>query len=174
VVGDSIAFKGPSLPEREAGFSPHVGFMKDKLSISAQFDYHGHFFNQWGGERDRCVGGNCRAVNDPKAPLADQAAAVAVTSPALGNTYWGYLVPNDYIRFREFSVAYTVPEAVTRRIRFSRGTLVFSGRNLGVPWTRYPGIDPESNGLAALGFGNQDNWSPPPIRYFITRLNLTY
>ena len=48
--------------------------------------------------------------------------------------------------------------------------LVLSGRNLGVPWTKFPGIDPEMNGAA----GNNANWSPPPIRYFIAKVNVAF
>ena len=169
-VGDSTQFRGASLPEREAGLLGTLGFFEDRLSVSAQLDYRGHFYNEWGGERDRCVGGNCRAVNVPDAPLADQAAAVAVGSPRLGQTQWGYFVENDFIRFRELSVSYRLPIEATRHVRAKNAVLVLSGRNLGVPWTKFPGIDPEMNGAA----GNNANWSPPPIRYFIAKVNVAF
>jgi len=169
-VGDSTQFKGSSLPEREAGLTTTLGLFDDKVSVSAQLDYRGHFYNEWGGERDRCVGGNCRAVNVPDAPLADQAAAVAVSSPRLGQTQWGYFVRNDFIRFRELSVAYRLPTNATRLLHAKNASLVLSGRNLGVPWTKFPGIDPEMNGAA----GNNANWSPPPIRYFIGKVNVSF
>ena len=41
------------------------------LSFNTLFDYRGNFYNQWGYQSQRCVSsGNCRAVNDPTAPLA--------------------------------------------------------------------------------------------------------
>ena len=58
------------------------------------------FYNNWGYQNQRCVStGNCRSVNDPTAPLADQAAAVMGGS-STRRTLWGFFVPNDFIRFR--------------------------------------------------------------------------
>ena len=65
--------------------------------VTTVFDYRGGFFNQWGFENQRCISGNCRAANDPKAPLADQAAAVT-TNSAAKRTVWGFFVPNDFMR----------------------------------------------------------------------------
>ena len=113
-------------------------------------------------------------MNDPTAPLADQAAAVAANSPSK-RTQWGLFVRNDFVRFREMSLAYTVPERFVRNARARSATLVVSGRNLGTPWTKYPGIDPEANSNAAnTGGGNNDFFSPPALRYWIVRLNLGF
>ena len=44
-------------------------------------DYRGDFYKRWQYEEWRCQSsGNCAAVNDPDAPLADQAAATAANS----------------------------------------------------------------------------------------------
>jgi hypothetical protein len=169
-VGPETQFRGASLPEREAGFTATLGLFQDQVTVSGQLDYRGDFYNEWGGERDRCVGGNCRAVNVLDAPLADQAAAVAVSSPSLGQTQWGYFVPNDFIRFRELSVGYRLPTNATRLLRAKNASVVLSARNLGVPWTKFPGVDPEMNGAA----GNNANWSPPPIRYLIGKVNVAF
>ncbi len=77
------AFRGPTLPEYEAGMTNTIGLFKNALRVSALFDYRGKFWNQWGYFNQRCVGtGNCREVNDPKAPLDRQAAAVGANSPS--------------------------------------------------------------------------------------------
>ncbi len=147
-----------------------------KLRVLTLFDYRGKFWNQWGYFNQRCVGtGNCREVNDPTVPIDDQAPAVAANSPSK-RTVWGVFVPNDFIRFRELSVTWAVPENLTASWLKSRNvTLVFSGRNLGVPWTKYPGLDPESNSsVANTGGGNNDFFSPPLLRYFITRVNIGF
>jgi hypothetical protein len=113
-------------------------------------------------------------VSTPDAPLADQAAAVATTSALLGNTVWGYFVPNDFVRFRELSVTATAPDALVRRsLRLQRASLTLSGRNLGLLYNRYPGIDPEINSAVAnVGGGNNDFFAAPPLRYWLVRVNL--
>jgi TonB-linked SusC/RagA family outer membrane protein len=168
------AFRGPTLPEYEAGLSSTLGLLSNSLRVSVLFDYRGGHWNQWGYFNQRCVGtGNCREVNDPKAPLDRQAAAVAANSPSK-RTQWGVFVPNDFIRFRELSVSYAVPERLSSTYFKSRNvSVVFSGRNLGVPWTRYPGLDPETNSSANnTGGGNNDFFSAPLLRYWIMRVNV--
>jgi TonB-linked SusC/RagA family outer membrane protein len=174
VVGDTAEFRGSTLPTREAGMTNTFGFFKDVLRVNAVLDYRGKFWNQWGFENQRCVSGNCRAVNDASAPLADQAAAVATTSARLGNTVWGFFRENDFVRFRELSVTATVPQRLAGRVRGVRNASVtLSGRNIGVLWTKFPGMDPETNWLVGnTGGGNSDQYASPPLRYWLLRLNL--
>jgi hypothetical protein len=68
-------------------------------------------------------------------------------------------------------VSYAIPERFAQMARARRATVVLSARNLGVPWTRFPGIDPEMNGTTQ---GNNANWSSPPLKYFIGRVNLSF
>ncbi|MCC6318699.1 MAG: SusC/RagA family TonB-linked outer membrane protein [Gemmatimonadaceae bacterium] len=169
-------YRGSTLPQREAGMNNTFGFFNNRLRVNALFDYRGQFWNQWGYFNQRCVGtGNCREVNDPKTPLEWQARAVAANSPSK-RTVWGTFVENDFIRFRELSVAYQVPERLTQQYLKSRNvSIVFSGRNLGVPWTKYPGIDPETNSsVQNTGGGNNDFFSTPLLRYWITRVNIGF
>src|SRR4029450_4503493 len=108
---------------------------------------------------------------DPGAPLADQAAATAANSSSK-RTIWGYYVPNDFLKLREISASYTFPESVAGRYLRSRVASVnVSARNLGYPWSKYPGIDPESNNsVANTGGGNRELTAGPPTRYFVTRV----
>jgi hypothetical protein len=172
VVGKDPAFKGSTLPTREGGLTNTFGFFGDKLQITTLFDYRGGFYNQWGFENQRCVSGNCRAVSDPKAPLADQAAAVTTTSALLGNSVWGYFVENDFIRFRELSFTLLVPDKYVSFAHGHNASLTLSGRNIGVLWTKYPGLDPEINSsVANTGGGNNDFFAAPPVRYWLLRFN---
>ncbi|MGQ0648460.1 MAG: SusC/RagA family TonB-linked outer membrane protein [Gemmatimonadaceae bacterium] len=173
VVGPDT-FRGPTLPEYEAGLTNTFGFFRDALRVTALFDYRGKFWNSWGYFNQRCVGtGNCREVNDPTTPLDRQAAAVAANSAA-ARSQWGVFVENDFIRFRELSFAYRLPERLAASYLKSRSvTLVLAGRNLGVPWTKYPGLDPEINSAAQnTGGGNNDFFSPPLLRYWVGRVNI--
>jgi TonB-linked SusC/RagA family outer membrane protein len=175
VVSDTALYRGPTLPEKQAGLTSSLGFFKNTLRLSTLFDYRGGFYNQWGYQNQRCVGtGNCRAVNDPTAPLDDQAAAVAANSPSK-RSLWGLFVPNDFIRFREMSLSYTVPARFASYARTTSATIILSGRNIGTPWTKYPGIDPEANSsVGNTGGGNNDFFSPPALRYWLVRVNLGF
>jgi TonB-linked SusC/RagA family outer membrane protein len=169
-------FRGSTLPELEAGFSNTFGLLNNTFQVTALFDYRGSFYKRWRSEEWRCQSSsNCRAVNDPATPLDEQAAAVAANSSAK-RSLWGYFVPNDFIKFRELSVSYSVPQRlVGQYLRARSATVVLSGRNLGYPWTKYPGLDPETNWVVGnTGGDNQDLTAQPPMRYFLARVNLGF
>lgn len=176
IVVGADAYRGPTLPEYEAGLTSTFGFFRDALRISALFDYRGKYWNQWGYFNQRCVStGNCREVNDPSTPLDRQAAAVAANS-ASQRSQWGVFVPNDFVRFRELTFAYRLPERLAATYAKARSvTFVLAGRNLGTPWTKYPGLDPETNSSANnTGGGNNDFFSPPLLRYWVGRVNVAF
>jgi TonB-linked SusC/RagA family outer membrane protein len=171
------AYRGSTLPEYEAGLSNTLGLLNGALNVTALFDYRGNFWNSYTIGSNRAVSaGNAPEVNVPGWGLADQAAAVAAGTAALGNTRWGIFKPNDFVRLRELSLSYRIPDRLVQRYARVRGAqLVFSGRNLGVLWTKYPGIDPEANrSVNNTGGGNDDLGTPPVIRYWITRINLNF
>lgn len=171
------SFRGPTLPEYEAGFSNTFGFLKGRINVNTLIDYRGKHWNSYGIGVNRCVtAGNCPTVNVPGSSLEDQAAAVAASSGTLRNTRWGIFQPNDFIKLREISVSANVPESyVGRYLRGRTAQIVFSGRNLATLWTKYPGIDPEANrSVSNLAGGNDDLGTPPAIRTFNVRLNLGF
>ena len=175
-VTQAQEFRGSTLPELEAGFSNTFGFLNNALQITTLFDYRGRFYKRWRSEEWRCQSSlNCRAVNDPTTPLDEQAAAAAANS-ATKRTLWGYFVPNDFLKFRELSVSYAVPDRfVGRYLRGRSATVVLSGRNLGYPWTKYPGLDPETNWVVSnVGGDNQDLTAQPPMTYWLARINLGF
>lgn len=171
------AYRGSTLPEYEGGLSNTFGFLNGALQFNTLIDYRGKFWNSYTIGSNRAVSaGNAPEVNVPGWSLADQAAAVAAGSAALRNTRWGIFKPNDFVRLRELSLSYKLPDHFVQRYARAKGAqLVFSGRNLGVIWTKYPGIDPEANrSITNVGGGNDDLGTPPAIRYWITRVNLNF
>jgi len=176
-LASADAFRGSTLPEYEAGLSNTFGLLGGALTFNTLFDYRGKFWNSYTIGSNRGVSaGNAPEVNVPFWGLGDQAAAVAAGSSSLRNTRWGIFKPNDFIRLRELSLSYRIPDRFVQRYARAKGAqLVLSGRNLGVLWTKYPGIDPEANrSVANTGGGNDDLGTPPVIRYWITRINLNF
>jgi hypothetical protein len=74
------------------------------------------------------------------------------------------------------SATYTLPADLSRRwLRSRTASINFAARNLGYPWSKYPGIDPESNNsVANTGGGNSELTAQPPLRYFISRVNIQF
>lgn len=173
---DKSCFKGSTLPLYEAGFGNTFGFFNNRFQVSTLFDYRGKFYKRFQYEEWRCQSSsNCQAVNTKDAPLADQAAAAAALSSSK-RTIWGYYVPNDFIKFREASFSYNLPDRIVNRYLRGRATnIVVSGRNLGYLWSKYPGVDPESNNsVANTGGGNSELTAQPPIRYWVGRINFAF
>ncbi|MBL8962237.1 MAG: hypothetical protein JNJ98_20410 [Gemmatimonadetes bacterium] len=54
-------------------------------------------------------------------------------------------------------------------MRAQNAMLVVAGRNLLMVNSKYPGLDPEAGGQFS-----EVNWQPPPLRYFISRITLTF
>ena len=167
-VGADWAYIGPVLPTKEAQLSSTFGFFNQRLMFTTLFDYRGGNYHQFGGGSDRCNGGSAREANDPTAPLDLQAACIARTNSSLGSTLWGYIKPADFIKLREASLTAPIPPAWAQRVRLRNGTVSLTARNLNTLWTKYPGLDPEAGGQF------NDNWTVPPLRYFLMRLNLTF
>ena len=96
---------------------------------------------------------------------------VAVRSS--GTIQDGYIEDARFIRFRELGATYSLsPTAATRFLRADRVSLSLSARNL-TRWTRYLGIDPESN-YNTTGDVPQDLVTPPPPTIFQVRLNVGF
>lgn len=167
-VGTDWQYIGPVLPTKEAQLSSTFSFLNRRLMLTTLFDYRGGNYHQFGGGSDRCNGGSAREANDPSAPLDLQAACIARTNSTLGSTLWGYIKPADFIKLREASLTAPLPPLIAQRLRVRSGTISFTGRNLSTLWTKYPGLDPEAGGQF------NDNWTVPPLRYFLARINLTF
>lgn len=174
-VADSATFVGYSTPRYEAVLSSGLDLFNRVLHINALFDYKGGNKLLNGTERIRCQSrNNCRGAFDSTASLFQQARAVAVRETA-ARTQYGYFEDASFVRFRELSVSYVVPQRLARRLGGATSTsLTFAARNLHV-WTNYTGIDPESNADAGSTANlASDFQTVPPPTYFILRLNLGF
>lgn len=148
-----------------------------KLRISASFDYKGGNMTPDGATSFLCQQyPACPETSNPDVELWKQARAAAYRfGTALNGTTTtsdaGYLMNGQFWRFREFSATWTLPNMAQRWLRSNNTSLTFSARNLH-HWTKYTGVDPESN----YGSGDEQNdfnTASPPT-YFTFRLNLHY
>ncbi|HYU30371.1 MAG TPA: SusC/RagA family TonB-linked outer membrane protein [Gemmatimonadales bacterium] len=109
-------------------------------------------------------------------PTAGQPAFITDTtgSPMTVNEVQdAYIQDGTFIRLRELSVSYTMPQRWARLLRATTASVTLAGQNLAV-WTKYEGYDPEvvSNALAL--FNRDDFFTQPPVRRYVIRMNVTF
>jgi TonB-linked SusC/RagA family outer membrane protein len=151
-------YMGPSVPTRELGFSTTVTVF-ERLRFYGLLDHKGgHYqFNVKDWRRDR-AGLTWETVN----PEADPD-EVAVRRLASQN--YLHIQPADFVKLRELSVSYDVPERLLGGVADAL-TVTFAGRNLRT-WTDYGGADPEVNfNGGSATFNRNDSWTVPNTRRY--------
>ncbi len=173
-VGPTAVFLGSSIPKTTLTLNAGVMIFNKRVRLGGQVDYRGDWKAYNLTERFRCVGVgfNCSAVNNPKAPLAEQARAVAAGSSRYGFTQAGYIVDGTFLKLREASLTYYAPDVWARALRATGMQISLTGRNL-LKWTNYDGIDPELNGNGQSDLAN-DFLTAPPVRTLAVRVSLDF
>jgi hypothetical protein len=168
VTSDTAMFGGSSVPTRTFSISPKLTVLGGSLVFAGLVDHRAGFINLEVNGWFQCVStGNCRALNDPTAPLIDQARAIAG-----GKAIGAYFEDASFWKLRELSVTYNLPQRLYRQIGAHSANIRITGRNLGL-WTNYSSWDPElatqGNDAAVYNFSQI---APP--RVFTARLNLGF
>ena len=169
VVTDTAVFIGATIPVRTISLSNSFGLFKDRLRISTLLDYRAGFVSHNVNGLFQCAfRQNCAALHVQGYDLLEQAKAVA------GPRAFGAYGENaDFLRFREFSVQYTLPRAITSLLRTRGATAQFTGRNLGI-WTKeFTSWDPENVTSGSDG-PNYNFVQQAQPRQFLFRVNLNY
>jgi TonB-linked SusC/RagA family outer membrane protein len=166
-------FLGSSLPTRQGSLSGDLTLFKF-LRFSTLFEYRGGNKLYNSSEQFRCLPFVlvCRGLNDKNASVTERANAVA-DYMSNGDFFGGYIEDASFVKWRELSLTINAPARYARMARANTLSLTFAGRNLGT-WTKYGGLDPEVNVLGQDNLGQGDFLTQPQVRYFITRLNLTF
>lgn len=172
---------GTGVPSAIISIQNGFDLFNRRIRVSSLFDYKGGYSTQDGANNFQCNSppASCRETQDPTAPLALQARAIAKSRGSTLNrqnykTGAGYFINGQFWRFRELSATAFLPDRVNRLLRSTGGSsLVFSARNLHM-WSNFTGVDPETNdGLNGSETQFEFQSAPPPT-YFALRLNLKY
>ncbi len=175
-----LRYLGPSQPTREISLANTVTLFKN-VRLYAYLDYKGggYLFDGIKYVNDR-LDLNTYAVNDPNGDAVQkQVLESGATKPDI--------VRSDFIKLRELSIGYTLPRALTSRLRGTTATVNLAARNLAL-WKLkgYPGIDPEVEFYSGVGatpgtaatptaiFDRTDYASIPMLRRLVTSINLTF
>ena len=176
VVLDTAKYLGPSAPTREIGFSNTITFFRN-FRLYGLLDYKGghKLFNL--KERNRCqtANDNCAVVNNPRARFPQTAQDTLLNKELLvwRSVPGAFIEDADFIKLREISLSYSMPQALIQRLGPSSATFTIAGRNLGL-WSDYSGFDPEVSSYGGRNFVRVDAYAPPMTRRFVGTVNLTF
>ncbi len=170
-VGDTAVYVGPSQPKFNLSIRNSVGFLENRVRLSADMQYV-HGFLQLNAYRAQNA--NTLPVGQlsgsPLAALAYYAAVGPTFAPV---TYWGFYETSNVLRLTSLSASYTLTPRMAQLVRAQSATVYVLGNNLGL-WSNYKGLDPDVN--SALPSGNQvyNGNSLPQPKMWTFRVNLTY
>lgn len=154
-----------------------IGSVSNDFSFAKQFRLHAlvdfkngnHVYNANDAIRCTALVGVplCRQNYFPDEATPIQLAEMTGTAVALGmQDEW--FQPGSFAKLREVSLTYTVPQRLLRG--FSRASVTLAGRELHT-WTRYKGIDPESQDNNSA---THDQAVIPPLTRILATINVTF
>jgi len=177
-VDTGVVYAGYPSPRDLVSLQSGFDLFKRKLRVTFLLDYKGGFNLLNNSSSFICQQSPkaCQEDQDASMPLWRQARAVATNYGTVVNgtrftTAYGYYESGQFWRLREASAQLQLPSALSERIRARDANIVVAGRNLHT-WTKYTGVDPESN--YSTGDTPTDFITQPPKTYFTVRLNLHY
>jgi TonB-linked SusC/RagA family outer membrane protein len=172
-VADSAIFRGYSQPRLELSLVSGIDLFNRRLRIQGLVDHKGGYKVLNSEQQFLCQQAvSCLETSTLNPPLYRQARAVAQRFKTPVTTLDGYIEDNSFIRFRELSVTYTLPDRWARQLVRAKGaTIVGAARNLAV-WSDWTGVDPEQN--YSQGDTQATLLTAGPPRYFTVRVNLRY
>jgi TonB-linked SusC/RagA family outer membrane protein len=170
-LSDTAEFIGNILPKWEMSVIPQITLFR-YVQVTANINHRGDFWqnNSTLGFRAGSSFRNADAAFNPQASLFEQARAISW----LMGTRAAYFEKADFTRLRELNIRLTAPKSWTDRLNLQALSLDVAGRNLGL-WTKFTGFDPEVNfGGQGQNFGVADFLTQPPVRQWVSRVNITF
>ena len=166
----SPVFRGRADPKIEGAFTNSVRVF-NRLSLQAVVDFkQGNRLwnvNRWA----RCVFD--LACEENVSPQKFDPRLVAEYQLGGGVDYiWNTIEDASYVKLREVSATYTLPDGFARRLGAHGAQFSIAGRNLHT-WTKYTGLDPEGAVLSHHNLQEEDN-TVPPLTQLITTFKLTF
>jgi TonB-linked SusC/RagA family outer membrane protein len=173
-------FVGSPLPKYFGGFTNTFSYGPFSLNV---------FFNFAGGNK---LYNAMRNLNARAVPFNQQLAEVAdfwtednpsntVPRPSQGGnttflatrTSTRYLEDAKYLRLKNLSLSYTLPQKLLTKINSSSAVITVNATNL-VTFTKYKGLDPEALSTSSLLSGGIDYTPYPSTRFYSLSLQISF
>ena len=173
-AGADRVFAGSIDPKWFGAISSELGFRR--VSLNAMMDYQGGNkkmdFSHWWDTRVRSGDAYLALVRKPDGAATPAADSLVDFAQVLGST--AYVESADYIALRELSLSFDMPDGWVRPVRFRNTSLRLSGRNLKL-WTRFPGVDPQTNWRGNVSVGGSADFDSQPIpRIFLLTVRTSF
>ncbi|MGH7460291.1 MAG: SusC/RagA family TonB-linked outer membrane protein, partial [Longimicrobiales bacterium] len=192
LIADTAVFLGSALPTREISWANTFTLFGD-FRLYALLDYKGgnylynvkdqyrcwggSFTTTWNTNPAQNIPGACWEVNDPG--QAEDYKRMRQQDPSINNGL--FIQKADFIKLRDVSLTYTLPQAWTRRLGSERAAITLASHNVGILWKpHYTGPDPEVNFTGVMDPGGQfafirvDSWTAPMTRRFAASLEVSF
>ena len=159
---------GRPTPSVEASLTSTLRLMK-RFRLTAMADYKGGHSKFNNNARARCAIFTVCEINVRPQDFSP----LEVASIRSGVSIQGvFMEKADFVKLREVSLGYDVPENVVSRIGARALTINVAMRNIHT-WTNYSGLDPENLFLSGTtGYIEQSNL--PQLAQFVTTLNVSF
>jgi TonB-linked SusC/RagA family outer membrane protein len=164
---------GPSLPTREIGLT-NTFTVLGNLRIFAHFDYKGGFY-QWCAicSVNSRIDLNTWDIATGGTELNPDVSAAEVEALRTRQTL-SHITQADFIKFRELSLTYSIPQSWGSIFASSRWSFTLAGRNLWM-WTKYEGYgDPEVQFFSTGSFSRLDYASTPMTRRVSASMRVSF
>jgi len=150
-------------------------FQRLRLYALVDFKRGNKMFNS--DEEVRCDGalgvGLCEANYHPERYSPIYLAQLSTTGASLGIED-AFIQNASFVKLREVSATYTLPERWLRRAGVSRAAITLAARELHT-WTDYRGPDPEVRfNPTSTSVLNEDQGLVPPLSQFVASIHLTF
>jgi TonB-linked SusC/RagA family outer membrane protein len=164
-----VVYLGRTLPNFEGSATSTLRFMKN-FQFFVMVDSKRGYKKLDGNARVRChIFDLCESNWYPQG--FDLATLGAQTTSSL---YSDIIDDASFVKLREVSLSYTLPEDWAATFRASGATISIAGRNLHT-WTKYPGLDPEGSFQGgSRGFGQWEQDVTPQLMQFVTTIHLSF
>ena len=172
IVPDTARYVGPATPTREIAFSNTVTLFRN-LQLYALLDHKGGHYLWNVKSLRRCWErrSNCWEVNDPD---TDPDRRFLLLNADLRNNNVDFIQPADFVKLRDLSLTYTLPDAWSGRFGSDRVSLTLAGHDLWVWAPDYMGPDPEVNFSGPDDFVRVDAWTAPMLRRITASVNVSF
>ena len=164
-----VLYVGRTLPNFEGSATSTLRFLKN-FQFFVMLDSKRGYKKLDGNARVRChIFDECQSNWYPQG--FDLATLGAQTTSSL---YSDIINDASFVKLREVSLSYTLPESWASTFRASGATISIAGRNLHT-WTKYPGLDPEGSFQGgSRGFGQWEQDVTPQLMQFVTTIHLSF
>ena len=167
--GAPVVYLGRTLPNFEGSATSTLRFLKH-FQFFVMLDSKTGFKKLDGNARVRC-----HIFKECDSNWYKQGVDLALLGAQTSSSYYSDIITDaSFLKLREVSVQYTLPESWAATFRASSATISLAGRNLHT-WTKYGGLDPEGSFQGgSRGFGQWEQDVTPQLRQFVTTIHLSY